>query len=294
VTDYLRAQEAAGAAAVTFALKGVSSSSAYVRFASVEGASDPGVRPQLVVDQDPADVTPPRVLGVQVSSSAWAPEFAVSFAPRGMGDGGYLVPQPNGAAQRVAVPWTNLSKISVRFSEDVRVNPDDMRVTGLLSGQLPAATAFNYDPVAHVATWTLAGSLLSDRYTLEVDADGGGVTDASGNRLAGAAGGTALGDFVQPLNVLVGDATGDGAVNALDLAFVKARLNTAPAAGTFSPFADLNGDGRTNALDLATAKQRLNQRLPAPPAGLTAAPPVTAAFSPQPIDGHDELAGLLG
>jgi hypothetical protein len=71
-------------------------------------------------------------------------------------------------------------------------------------------------------------------------------------------------------NVLSGDATGDGRVNALDLAFIKQRLNrvaTNPGIGaiTYSIFADLTGDGRVNALDLSAARQRLNRALPTEP-----------------------------
>lgn len=71
------------------------------------------------------------------------------------------------------------------------------------------------------------------------------------------------GDFDFRLNVLGGDATGDGTVNALDLSFIKQRLNriaTNPGQGSaaYSVFADLTSDGQINALDLAAVKQRLN------------------------------------
>ena len=75
------------------------------------------------------------------------------------------------------------------------------------------------------------------------------------------------GDFDFRFNVLRGDATQDGQVNALDLSFIKQRLNktaTNPGSGTaaYSVFADLTSDGSVNALDLSAAKQRLNTRLP--------------------------------
>ena len=63
-------------------------------------------------------------------------------------------------------------------------------------------------------------------------------------------------------------------MNALDLSFIKQRLNrtaTNPGAGggAYSIFADVTGDGRVNALDLAAIQQRLNRVLPgAEPAAL--------------------------
>jgi hypothetical protein len=80
--------------------------------------------------------------------------------------------------------------------------------------------------------------------------------------------GTSGGDFAFRFNVLRGDANQDGAVNALDLGQLKAKLNrtaTNPGAGTtgYSVFADLNADGQINALDLGIGKARLNTRLPA-------------------------------
>ena len=69
------------------------------------------------------------------------------------------------------------------------------------------------------------------------------------------------------MNVLGGDATQDGVVNALDLSFIKQRLNrtsTNPGSGgaVYRVFGDITADGRINALDLSGAKQRLNRRLP--------------------------------
>ena len=59
-------------------------------------------------------------------------------------------------------------------------------------------------------------------------------------------------------------------MNALDLSFVKQRLNKTTvgrpgAAGSYSPFGDFDAGGRINALDLAAVKQRLNIQLPPPP-----------------------------
>ena len=94
--------------------------------------------------------------------------------------------------------------------------------------------------------------------------------------------GTIGGDFNFRVNVLRGDATQDGRVNALDLSFIKQRLNkTATNPGTtgavYSPFADLTADGSINALDLSAARARLNNALP------TAEPATALLFSSNPI-----------
>ena len=70
------------------------------------------------------------------------------------------------------------------------------------------------------------------------------------------------------VNFLPGDADRAGErVNALDLGYVKARVNrvageTAAAGATYSAFADVNGDGRINAIDLGAVKARQNDALP--------------------------------
>ena len=101
---------------------------------------------------------------------------------------------------------------------------------------------------------------LDGEWTNPTAIGGAGDTYPSGN-------GTDGGDFHFRLNVLRGDATGDGSVNALDLADVKRRLGRRPGdgttgAGAYSIFSDITADGVVNALDLAAVKQRLGNRLP--------------------------------
>src|SRR5207247_11365194 len=80
--------------------------------------------------------------------------------------------------------------------------------------------------------------------------------------------GTAGGDFSFRINLLGGDVSGDGQINALDLSFIKQRLNrTATNPGTsgatYSSFADLTADGLIHARDLPAAKHPPNPRPPA-------------------------------
>jgi hypothetical protein len=292
VTDYLRQQKVAAATAITFVLKGEASSSAYVRFASDE-ATDAATRPQLVVEQGSVDNVAPTVTEVLWNSSNWTPEFVASLLQSGMGEGGYALPSLPAPSR--TLPWINPNKIIIRFSEDVRVQQDDLKITGV---DVPnyAMRAFQYDSATFTATWTFAPGSAIDRLRFELDGDGpDAVTDAAGNKLNGGEG--AASDYVRAVDLLAGDATGDGVVNALDVAFVKQRLNRSAGDAGFSPFADPNGDGKINALDLAAVKQRLNRRLPsaAPATALGAAPP--SLFSPVligPITGPAaDLAALL-
>jgi hypothetical protein len=71
-------------------------------------------------------------------------------------------------------------------------------------------------------------------------------------------------------------------VNALDLSFVRAKLNktaTNPGTGAtaYSPFADVNPDGQINALDLSAVRNRLNTNAPA------GEPATSLLFSAAPI-----------
>src|SRR5204862_6031223 len=123
--------------------------------------------------------------------------------------------------------------------------------------------------------WTLASGVTLDKLRLVLAA--AGVTGLDGDWVnpstATPAGdtfpsgdGTAGGDFNFRINALRGDATGDGVVNALDVADVKKRLTRRPGDGVtgsnaYSIFADLNADGVVNALDVAGVKARLNNRI---------------------------------
>ena len=212
---------------------------------------------------------PPQVTAVFLSSSRWGivvREY-IGATEAGSPDFGYAAP-----ARGARWPWVSLDEVSVRFSEHVNVAADALSVTGA-SGRRYAPWNFRYDADSMTATWRLGASADRDRLRFALDA-AGVTTPRAGVRLDGEAGGAfpsgngaAGGDFVFAVDVLAGDSTGDGVVNALDLAGIKRRLGSAtadgPGADGYSLFADVNPGGRVNALDLAAVKQRLNRRLPA-------------------------------
>jgi hypothetical protein len=249
----------------------------------------------------------PRVTGVFLAGSTWTQEFRDALGIAGLGfDGfGYLI-KP--AEQFRALPWSGLDRISIRFDSPIRTDPR-LTLTGLnVRDYQTTRLSYVQDGPAAFVTWAVSPRPVNDRLTIGLNDLGlGAVTGRNGVPLDGewvdgadaypSGDRAAGGHFAFTVNVLGGDATGDGVVNALDLGQIKARLNRStsnPGSGNsrYSVFADVTADGRINALDLGAAKLRLNQRLPRPPLQvpvIVAGPPVLAAsvtrevFSQEPV-----------
>ena len=84
------------------------------------------------------DTTPPQVVGVYVSGTAWSQAFLNYLASEGLGSStlGYLIPA--GANQLSDLPWVNIKTISVVFNENVSINTADSALQLLGSPNLPA------------------------------------------------------------------------------------------------------------------------------------------------------------
>jgi hypothetical protein len=215
---------------------------------------------------------PPAVTGVFVSGSAWSPAFRQAIADRGLGSADYGFKLEDSGAQPNAIPWTNLDRVTVRFSQDVRVLPSDLAVHGVSVPNVALDPAgFSYDAAAHTATWRLpAGqSLRADK--LRVDLDGDAVRNPAGALLDG-------GDFHFRFNALPGDVDRSGAVVAADFSAVKAKFFSSPGSGAaYSVFHDVDGSGTIVANDFSEVKRRFFQTLPAgDPAGPSAGPSAAA------------------
>jgi hypothetical protein len=213
------------------------------------------------------DSRPPTVTGQFVRSSVWTQPFLSALAAAGLGSDGF---EFFSVTHLFPLPWANADTVVLRFSEDVNVQADDLRVTG--AGTY-AVRNFHYDSVTATATWRLDRPFAADRVRVELDGDApDGVTDLAGNRLLGNF--TAPGDYIRGFINLPGDATGDGKVDAADVLAVRRRLGTTPAsrgigAYGYSPFADFDGNARINATDAALV--RLNYARTLPPAPVVAA-----------------------
>jgi hypothetical protein len=210
------------------------------------------------------------VVGLWLGSSEWtSPAFLAAVG----GANGYAV--PTGSAQQLAnLPWTNLNRVSVRFSEPVTVSQAHLTI-GRANGSTLAAAGFSYDAATATATWTLAGPLTADKLRVSV-ADA--VADAAGNpldgdwadaasaftTLAGGSGdGAAGGAFRFRVNVLPGDANRSGSVNANDSNAVRSAWGAvAGGGGAYSVFLDVNGSGSVNANDSNAVRSRWGNVLP--------------------------------
>ena len=233
-----------------------------------------------------APAPPPRVTGVFVNGSAWTSAFRDYVQGQGLGFAPFGYGVPAGAAQSGDLPWINLTEVSIAFDSPVTVANDDLRLTGINTPTYATdPAAFAYDAAKQVATWRLpAGQIFrKDRLLLSLDASANGVHTPAGLLLDGewppaqsafpSGNGAAGGDFLFRLNVLPGDAdrAATTRVTAIDLGFVKARINRAvtdapnPSGAQYTAYADVNGDAKINAIDLGGVKARLNDTLPPPP-----------------------------
>jgi hypothetical protein len=243
----------------------------------------------------------PKVTGFWVDGSAWPQSFRDRIA-RGGGSfrpGWLLDPNP----QFWLVPWAGINRAVVRFDGPVEVDAADLQVRGV-NVPLYGISGFAYDPATYTATWTLDRAFDVDKVLFTLDGHsaasirgtGPGVAPGTGplldgeNHRAGAPGypsgdGAAGGDFRGRLDVVVGDASTDGRVNASDLGLVRQHLNAVPppsgqGGGLYATYLDIVPDGRINALDLGVIRQHLNRTLPAGDPGPLFPPPPAALAAP--------------
>lgn len=160
----------------------------------------------------------------------------------------------DGTRQRSAI-----RSFTVRFSEDVAssISPDDLVVRNEVSGAdlVSDALTLNYDASSRIAIWNLSGAGLGNgRYSVRLR--DGGISDASGNAIAGTINGIGGATSV-PFFRLLCDSTGDGKVTSADMALWQINYDpTGLHAATNTPEkGDWNLDGRINSADLALWQQ---------------------------------------
>jgi hypothetical protein len=257
VTAYLRERQAAGAAAVTFLLRTPQSGPVEASFRSDE-SPDPALRPRLAIDAGPL------VYDVTVGSSQWTSRFndalrAANLAPpagAATPDNLLGVRLPHSPSTPfAALPWNNLDRVRVRFSEDVVVGQNDLRITDTAGAEVPIRS-FTYSPTSLIATWTLGTALPEGRLTVQLAPT---VTSRSSNPLGGEG-------YRYSFNVVPGDADRNGLAHASDVLQVRARIGRStlnPGAGptAYSVFHDLTGDGVVNALDYNIVRANQRRRL---------------------------------
>jgi hypothetical protein len=107
------------------------------------------------------------------------------------------------------------------------------------------------------------------------------VTDTALNPIDGDANGSAGGALNFRIDVIVGDASGDGSVNGGDLPFFSASFNRSAGQPQFNPRADWSSDGSVNGGDLPFFSGNFNQSLPSSEPGALpfGSPPMLASSS---------------
>ncbi len=230
----------------------------------------------------------PTVLGVIAGSSQWSASFVEALQAAGLGEGGYAI--PSGSSRQLdRLPWKAVDQIRITFDQDVRVEQSDLSISGV-NRTAYGFDNFTYDPASHTATWTLAEPVYNDKLLLDLDGNGldpvanlanevldGNWTNAESSYPSGDA--TAGGDFEFLLNVLTGDADGNGTVNAADTALVSGAEGKAAGQPGYSALFDIDGDAGIDAADTAEVSAALGSSSPTgDPAGTSNDAPTTSGL----------------
>jgi len=232
----------------------------------------------------------PTVAAVNVSSTQWATSFISYLESSGLGTGGYAIPVGS-SNQLQTLPWSNVDKISIKFSEDVVVQASDLCVSGV-NTVCYAFSGFTYDSNTYTATWTLATPIAKDKLLLDLDADGmSPVTSVStGEVLDGAwtncsstynsgngQGGT---DFEFRINALPGDTDANNTATLWDGMLVRNQIGKNIGDSGYNIRYDIDGSGTITATDLYKVQLVLGSSLPSGnPVGTTDDAPTTSGIS---------------
>ncbi len=178
--------------------------------------------------------TPPSFVTVSSAGVSWGTRSSGPLATQG--DGMRLLP----AGRSMSIPWMGIQTITITLSGPATLAPGDVSVTGI--------NTRSYGPVmisGGGASWTI--TLVQP------------ITDA--DRVTVMIGNSGITSYTRRLDVLPGDVTDDGFVNAQDLAMLGLA-----AGGGGVPFPlvmfDLNGDNLIDNADYRLIRQRIGQRLP--------------------------------
>jgi len=240
----------------------------YIEQINLDFRDAANLRGTMLLDINPAldnvigDPRAPAVVDVLVSSTGWTSSFLT-----GLGATGYSVAVGSGD-QLLALPWIELDRIQVVFSEDVTVQQNDLSLRGVNVATY-AFSGFSYDAGTFTATWTLADPIGPDKLSIALSDT---VRDQTGNALDGewtdgvstypSGDGTAGGDFSFRFNVLPGDANQDGSVFGNDVILTRNAQFTFPGDPGYSIFYDVDGSGSIFGNDVINVRNRQFTFLP--------------------------------
>jgi hypothetical protein len=242
---------------------------------------------ELLERRDLLSGTPPTVVKVEVASTAWSEAFVEYLQTSGQGTNGYSIPRGS-SGQAASLTWTNLDQVIITFSEDVEVDAADLSLSGINTTAYQFAD-FRYEPMAHVATWTLGAPLDKDRLRLDLDAGGADpVRDLDGNVLDGewtnnvstvSGDGTAGGDFQFNFNVLPTDVNNTGNITSYDYVYIRQLDGKSTTSAGYIAKRDIDGNGLIDSNDWQEALDRALEALPSgSPAGTNNDAPTTSGF----------------
>jgi hypothetical protein len=232
------------------------------------------------------DTTAPYVFNTSLSSSTWSPAFRENLGDHMMGTNGYNV------AAGETLPWKNLDRISMRFTEAVSVGQNDLRLWGVNVQdyrQEVGIQSFQYDPLTFTATWTLSQPIAADQLRVSLS---DAVRDTWGNRVGGTG-------FETLFNVLPGSiaSAGDNPLGQM-----MAKQFSSIGSAKYSPYFDLDGNGVINFVDAISLRNAIGASLPAgtPATGPTSVPApqapsaiVASANSGPANSGNDPSANVV-
>ena len=222
------------------------------------------------------DEIAPTATAVFVRGSTWNSNYLSFLAanlPGSSSTYGYAIPVGSGTTQLQTLPWRNLNRISIAFSEDVSVSQAQFAIVGSVGSY--SVSGFSYNATDHVATWSLSAVIGADKLYVALPGSGATpVTDVAGNALDGewtnptgyndagptgifpSGNGVAGGDFAFRFDVLPGDSTGGslGKVNVADIAQTKSRSSLPETTSSYR--SDFDGNNLVNVADIAYVKTR--------------------------------------
>jgi hypothetical protein len=266
-----------------------------------QGSSTAGVGGLVWTDTDGSIqiyTDPPKVTGVYVDSTSWTDAFRTAAGS----SLGYLIPttasvptfnrdNPN---QLNTIPWTNVNRIRVTFSEDVGIPSGDwadfLKITGVNTATYSGSVTYGQIGGVWTATWSLPGSGVFGADKLMVNVSGDVASAVSGIKLAGAwtnptytsptvgtagsqmpSGGVSATpgqSLAFRVNMLPGSVLGQQNVSPNDVFQVRQGLNASIGSPQYNVFRDVTGAGVISPNTQFAVRQQLNKGLPAgnPPA----------------------------
>jgi hypothetical protein len=189
---------------------------------------------------------------VRAGSTEWSTNFTELVDP--VLKLGYIIPPDAGP-----LPWTNLNRLSVTFTNAIEkagggtLTADDFDLRGVNQADYNAlVTGFSYDSTTRTATFTLSQPIQADRLLVRIH--GGDVQDAAGH--------VQFGQYDFRFDVLPGDYTRNGVVDASDYVVWRKGQSTNGSI----PFyvADANGDGMIDDADHGVWRANYGNKLPLP------------------------------